>query len=812
MMKRIIALLLSLVLLLGTLSGCAEGHFRFKNDTSLTRGQWVDALAKSFGMDDYEKDAPYLSDVSSDDSIFKSVQSCYEWGVLRDTPKKLKKHNGATLEFVVTTAVYATGADISSYEGKNDIQKAINYAEANNIVAQGLNYSKWATGQQCNDILVAAQDAYLNQEITPIDKVVINPSVSDERKTDTIKNVGNSEYLFNGKKPSVGDVFIAPGTKENPDGVAIKITDIIDNGDGTYSVETTTPELHEVFDEIEYAGVVVPEIDDIIPASGVTISGLTSGNVSPVSYQPSDIGITTLSHTNNNTNTVKVVNLSNTTNDSDSFTTLEHSNNSNYDVVPLGIGTSKKDALSFTASCNFTKGTVSVSPEWGNKSIEIQQLLTGSPIAGPKAGQWFEKKSVFPDKTLFGPDAYSNDEAIDAYKKGVISADELREALYGMQDKNGNEKIPNITNKFSGGYEIIGSISITDLYIVPTYKLKTAKILGIDTGIPTGISNFSIETNYGASVSLSVKGKIENELTVCSIPVTLGGVGTLTLDIVLYAELNGEIAVKASITNNAKTEYVSGKTKKTSKQDASASVEAELELEAGPQLKAKLSFCSIPFIDASVSSAIQVKASGGIELSTEWTETDTAFVIDRQTSATYGVVGYIPIVKFKIGTDKSTLANKLNISYSWTIVGSEGSNAPATAAKFEILPEEKIVIWQEHLELPKDPNEEIEDNSESSNTNSENSLGSNMNISSYYIHLNEGESIAVDLEYPDDYDADDFKWESSDTSIVTVKDGELKAKKAGSATITAKSNDGKYYANCAVYVGSEQNDKFEGLE
>ncbi|HBM98604.1 MAG TPA: hypothetical protein DD413_04190 [Ruminococcus sp.] len=808
MMKRIIALLLSLVLLLGTLSGCAEGHFRFKNDTSLTRGQWVDVLAKSFGMDDYEKDTPYLSDVSSDDSIFKSVQSCYEWGVLRDTPKKLKKHSGATLEFVVTTAVYATGADISSYEGKNDIEKAINYAEANNIVAQGLNYSKWATGQQCNDILVAAQDAYLNQEITPIDKVVINTSVSDERKTDAIKSVGNSEYLFNGKKPSVGDVFIAPGTKENPDGVAIKITDVIDNGDGTYSVRTTTPELHEVFDEIEYAGVVVPEIDDIIPASGVTISGLTSSNVSPVSYQPSDTGFTNLSHTN--TNTAKVVNLSNTTNGSNGFTTLEHSNN--YDVVPLGIGTSKKDALSFTASLNLTKGTVSLSPQWGNKSIEIQQLLTGSPIAGSEAGQWFEKKSVFPDKTLFGPDAYSNDEAIDAYKKGVINADELREALYGMQDKNGIEKIPNITNKFSGGYEIIGSISITDLYIVPTYKLKTAKVLGIDTGIPTGISNFSIETNYGASVSLSVKGKIENELTVCSIPVTLGGVGTLTLDIVLYAELNGEIAVKASISNNTKTEYSSGKTKKTSKQDSSTRVEAELELEAGPKLDAKISVCTIPLVNASVSAAIQVKASGGIELSAEWTETEEVFVIDRKTAITYGVEGHIPIVKIKIGSDKSTLANKLNISFSWTIVGSEGSNAPFTAAKFDILPEEEIVIWQEHLELPKDPNEEIEDNSENSNTNSDNGLGGNMNISSYYIHLDEGESIAVDLEYPDNYSADDFKWESSDTSIVTVKNGELKAKKAGSATITAKSKDGKYYANCAVYVGSEQNDRFEGLE
>lgn len=809
-MKRIIALLLSLVLLLGTLSGCAEGHFRFKNDTSLTRGQWVDVLAKSFGMDDYEKDTPYLSDVSSDDSIFKSVQSSYEWGVLRDTPKKLKKHNGATLEFVVTTAVYATGANISSYEGKNDIEKAINYAEANNIVAQGLNYSKWATGQQCTDILVAAQDTYLHQEVTPIDKVVINASVSDERKSDAIKSVGDSEYQFNGKKPSVGDVFIAPGTKENPDGVAIKITKVIDNGDGTYSVETATPELHEVFDEIEYAGVVVPEIDDIIPASGVTISGLNSSGVLPVSYNSnSNNGFTNLSFTN--CNTVQTTNLTTKTTNSNGVTTLQNDSYNDYEIVPLGIGGSKSEALSFTASCNFTKGTVSVSPEWSNAAIEMETLPESEEMKNK--GTLFEKKSIFPDRSIIGSDAYSNDKAIKEYQEGKISADELKATLSKFQNSDGTEKkIPEVTNKFKANYEIIGSIAITDLYIVPTYKLKTAKVFGVDTGIPTGISNFSIETNYGASVSLSVKGKLENELTVCSIPVSVGVVGTITIDIILYAELNGEIAVKASISNNTKTEYSSGKIKKICKQDSSASVEAEVELEAGPKLEAKLSICAIPIIEAGVSAAIQVKAEGAFELSTEWTETDEAFIIDRKTSLTYGVNGHIPIVKISIGTDKSTLANKVGITFKWTIVGSEGSNAPATAAKFDILPEEEIIIWQEHLELPKEPDEETEDNSENSNTNSDNGLGSNMNISSYYIHLVEGEKVTVDLEYPNGYSAENFKWESSDTSIVTVKNGELKAKKAGSATITAKSKDGKYYANCAVYVGSEQNDKFEGLK
>ena len=801
-MKKIIALLLSLLILLGSLAGCADGHFRFKDDTSLTRGQWIEKLAATFGMDEYEKKEPYFSDVSSSDSIFTSVQSCYEWDILRDVSRKLKKNSGASLEFVITTAVYATGADFSSYEGKNDTEKALNFANANDIAPSGLNYNKWATGEQCQAILSAAQFVYLNQEVTPIDKVVINEGVQDQRETTNIVNLGENEYKVANIQPNVNDVLIAPGTKESPDGVAIKVTEIKDNGDGTYTIKTSTPEFHEVFEEIEYAGVAVPEFEDIIPSDGVTISQI-GGSVEPVSYSAN--------------NKPTITNLSCSTNNPKA-TTLGLNQNTNAEVIPLGIGTSKKEALSFTASCNFTKGTISLNPQWGSQSIAIEQMLTSGGIASPNAGEWFEKKSVFPDKTLFGSDAYSNDEAIEAYKKGVITADELREALYGMdksdsnfvQDQNkpyvnsqsGHEKIPNITNKFSGGYEIVGSISITDLYIVPTYKIKTAKAFGIDTKIPTGIESFSIETNYGAAVSLSVKGKLENELTVCSIPVSLGGVGTLTLELKLYAELNGEISVKASITNNTKAEYSSGKTKKTSTQDSSASAEAELEFEAGPQFSAKLTICFVPILNADISAAIKVKAGVGLELSSDWTETDDAFIIDRKTTFTYGVDGHIPIVKFSIGTDKSTLVNKLNIRYTWTIVGEEGSNAPITAVKFDILPEEEMILWEEHLELPKDEEKKEEDTSSEDDTSSDSDkIGSNMNISSYYIHLTVGESVMVDIDYPAGYDADDFKWTSADKSIVTVKNGELKAKGSGSTNIKAESKDGKYYANCAVYVG-----------
>ena len=770
-MKRLIAVLLTIILTVGSFSGCASENFRFDDDTSLSRGQWIELLAGTFGLDEYDEKKPYFKDVRKKDDIFTAVQSCYEWGVLKDAPKRFKQNKGASREFVITTAVYAIGNGWEKCEGSSNTDKAIQYALENNIIQEDKDYKKWATSKECQAILSVAQFVYLNQEIEPIDKVVMNENVSDQRETNNINQIGENQYVVTGMNPSEGDVLIAPGTTLSPDGVAIKVESAVDNGDGTYTVTTVTPELHEVFDEVEFADVVVPEFEDIIPAAGVSIM--------------SSDGTSIISNGNDTVPTMQ------------GMTTIAKGTSAN--ITQLAIGDSKKNALSFTASCNFTKGTVSLSPSWSNASINMDQLLTGKGSASPEAGELFEKTSVFPDKTLFGPDAYSNDKAIQDYKDGKINADELKKALSAQQNEDGTEKIPNITNKFSGGYEIVGQLAIKDLYITPTYKLKTAKVLGIDTGIPTGIEKFSIETNYGVEASLSIKGELTEEITVCTMPISLGGVGTLTLEIKLYAELNGEISVKASITNNTKTEYASGKTKKTSTQNATASAEAELSFETGPKLNAKVSLLAVPLINANVSAALQIKASCAIKLSSDWTETEEAFVIDRKTAFEYGVNGHIPIVKIGIGTDKSTLANKLSLTFSWTLVGAEGSNAPLKAAKFDIVPEKEIVIWEDHQELPKDKTDE--ENLEQTEQDSKDNLGGNMNISSYYIHLTVGEKANVDLEYPGGYDSDDFKWTTSDKSVVTVKNGKLTGKGVGSAMITAESKDGKYYASCAVYVG-----------
>lgn len=767
-MKRVIAVILLVASLLGVFSGCSDGHFRFEDENSVTRIAWIDMLAQSFGLDEYTSSKPYFSDVTESDEAFTSVQASYEWGVLSNLSGALDKDGAANLEFVVSTAVFAIGSDISGYEGKNDVKKALDYAVKNGIVDSSTDFNDWATADACVTILSNAQFAYLNEKIEPVEYTVINDQVTDLREEDNISRVSDDEYVISEMVPQVGDVLIAPATKDDTNGVAIKVESVSDNGDGTYTVQTVTPELHEVFDEVEYADVVVPELEDIVPSDGVTIVTSGAGNVSG---GEGSYGVKLLSS----------------------------SGKSNANVTPVA---SDKTGLSFTVSVNFTKGTVGFTPAFGEASATMSQLLTGenAGTASPGLGELFNKTSVFPDKTLFGKDAYSNEQAIQEYKDGIISAEQLKEELSKYQNADGTEKVPNITNMFKGGYEVTGTVSIKDLYLVPELKLKTQKILGVDTGIPTGIEKFTLETNCAVELGLSLKGSITEELSICSVPVSIGGIGTVEVKLILYMEVNGELAIRAEVSNNCKTEFKNGKSKKTTTKDASLSVAVSASFEAGTGIQAMIKIAGIKIIDVKVTAGILIEGSVGISLDTTYTETDEALEIHRSTTFKYGIKGYAPIVKLSIGYDNKTLANKLNFKFKVNIIGKK------QAASFDILPEKTYILWEDAETIAKRP-EDIQGSQSGTTdetTGSSGSGSSGVSISSFYLNLNVGDTETIDITYPDGYSEADFTWTTSDSAVVTVSNGIVKAVSSGSATITAKSKDGKQVAVCAVYVSDSE--------
>lgn len=74
-----------------------------------------------------------------------------------------------------------------------------------------------------------------------------------------------------------------------------------------------------------------------------------------------------------------------------------------------------------------------------------------------------------------------------------------------------------------------------------------------------------------------------------------------------------------------------------------------------------------------------------------------------------------------------------------------------------------------------------------------------LNKTSITLKVDETETLKATIE-PDDASDEELTWSTSNSSVATVKDGKITAKKAGSATITVTNEDGSVKATCKVQV------------
>ncbi len=82
---------------------------------------------------------------------------------------------------------------------------------------------------------------------------------------------------------------------------------------------------------------------------------------------------------------------------------------------------------------------------------------------------------------------------------------------------------------------------------------------------------------------------------------------------------------------------------------------------------------------------------------------------------------------------------------------------------------------------------------------SEEENGINLSTSSLNLSIGGVGNIDV-VSLPDGYTTDDLIWTSSDASVATISNGEVKGLKVGNATIIITTNDGKYTATVSVIV------------
>ena len=777
-MKRIISVLLVASILFGLvggLSGCS------RNNTVLSRSEWIEQLSAEFGLDQYMNTEQAFTDVDSEEVIFANVQSCVEWGVLDNSAsKEFKPQENAQVSFAVETAVAAAGVDL-------DGRSVEEFARDEGIVSKAfLDYNGNLTPEKANDIIDWAKGLYINREQKPVENVVLQNSVKDISDATTVAQVSESAYTVTGTDVDTvkkDDVIILPPSDQYPSGLARKVVSVKRNADGSVTYETVEPSIEEVCADLEIATTVVPEKEDIILAEGV-------------SWGVSDTAMGSLDG-------AKLVPLIDTSGDA------------------KVVQTASK-GLDFTLSVNFTKGKLSLSENFANlfkTTLDDTGLIKGSKefnslfgmgekvtVGGEmgfsaqsglddtsKLGELFNKTSIIPDKNLFGKDPYDNTAAIEAYKAGEMSLDELKKELDLTADQQEKE-VASMTNKFKGSYEITGSLSIKNLYVEPEIKLE--KVLGV----PTGIEKLSVEVNYDIESTLKIKGKITEELVVCSCPVAVGATGvTINVQLILFADFNGELGVKAVISNNTKMEYSGGKFKRTAAKSSSLSADLSAQIDFGPGFKIDVLFLGLNIIDTKVTAAVRLKFNAGLSLKTSYAVDEEAITINRCTDYTLKFSGYVPIVTLSIGQSKS-FANKLKLTFSWEIIGEK------SALKFDI-GQENATLWKEEL-IIKLREEEVPDETTPDDTTGENEKtfdpSDYLQLEEYYLRLDENDQTKIKIEHiPEGYSESDLIWSIENPEIAAVNGGVVTGMGYGTTIAAVKTSDGIYACYIAINVGSE---------
>lgn len=441
----------------------------------------------------------------------------------------------------------------------------------------------------------------------------------------------------------------------------------------------------------------------------------------------------------------------------------------------------------FSFNVNFTKGKVSLSKAWETSLGNFKADLEEADIPGDKAalGTLFEKSNV----------------------------------LYEGEN-DGKHSIQKISNKFTGGYEITGSLTISN--ISADIEVKTNKLLGI----PVGIDKLIIDTNYKISSTLKVKGNLKEELKVATFPIPVGATGaTVNIEVILYANANGELAVKTETSTDTTLTYKSGNIKKTSNTISDvAKVELGIDIELGAGVTAKLKIVAIPITDVGVKAGVKFSFNTSLEDKITVEENEREKITTTENIWAMKVKCTYPIVTLSMGAQPDSLI-KLNLS--WELVGSKG----LIKAKEEVFYETEQLLFvnediEELLSTETEDSTEVSDaegdteimpNDTQSNTQEDGESGilenaENLNIDVYGLSLLVGETDGISItSIPSGYAESDLRWSSDNSSVATVSNGVVTAVAEGTVTIMVSTSDGKYKVYCSVIVTEETEVEFEPL-
>lgn len=749
MKKRILAVLLAAGLLLGVLSGCglmdifraelnsdspeASVEPEPKPEPELTRGGWIKSLAEEFGLDESDTDTPYFPDVTPDNDLFPYVQAAGDWGLL--APYSSAGSFGAdepvTWEEMAATAAIAAGwTQEGGEDAPFDLEGALEYAAEEGILPAGSDLDSQATEQNGSASIAAAVATYMKRPQSSA-SVVYDDSVVD------LSDVPSGRLQVSGSQISASGTV---GANEAGEAVAV-----IDTGSGT--------------------AVIAPGSVLITASTALAPAGVA---YKVASFEEQDGQIHFVTQTPTLEDIYEELNVTETVSadggniiwaDGVSASPIRASGNGQgYHISLLsggsGRGREAANPVSYNAggfSKDFRFGNGSFTKTWDNQNPSV---------TGP-AGEALEKSNF----------NYTDTPSIDDF---------------GGSTEPWSKKLQ-VENKFSGGYEITGNITLNSLTVTTHVDYKRGWF-----DIPYGIKDAYVQVNSDISSTLTLKGNLKEELKIATIPIPIGPTGlSVSIDLYLYATASGTLEVGAKLSTMAKVEYQDGAgIKNTKNANATATADASIVITFGAKLSASLDALGvIKIMDASVSAGAEVTAEAHLKGECDVTEEGQTTTLKYSEALNMQADIYAPIVSISAG-GSNTLLGSLGLSKTWNVM------TKGNCWHKELLNKE-WVFWEGTVTMDADGNiiDEQEQLTGTETGNGENgpegdsSQGADwgrLDIDIYYCALAVGESCTVHVSrLPEGRSASDVAWSSDNPSVAAVSSGVVTAVAPGVTTVRA---------------------------
>lgn len=771
-LKKFLCLMLSMLFIITTFSGCSTLN-PDNIESNITKGEWIDLLSSHFGLQNDKKHDPYFKDISKENELYDYVQACVDWDIIPKSDN-FESKSKVTKEYAFATAVRAIGKEVTGLDNdasnREASKKAVEMGLADN--ASWVYMHEGIDKNEAEKISKNAAIKFCGHEIVDHDNSEYKDNVKIQDNTDglIIDSTDNTISVDNQnpnapkEKYNQGDIVVLGSGKDLKQ---LKIVGVSEQ-EGKVIYDTEIPTIDEVYDEIDAGGTgILEDASDIHCEEGVTLSAV-DGVALANSLKEATVESLGLADSNLETEDTAHKGITDFT-------------------IDLSFGSTSKPKVTFSAG---TQNGKNFSAEYNN-----------------------EKKANHDDydikKTVDGKAVDTSGVEID--NDTMYKYEEAKITEY----KNGNTKTVKTGKEYKKGYNIKGSLTVSNLN--PQANVKTKKTLGVITGF----ESYEFTFNPTFSGKITFDGYASFERTLAAIEFAVGPL-VLEASLKMAVEFNGDIIFKVDVKQNTDISYTKKNGFKkvcTAEMDKSMSFEATLKL-TPVKISVAIKLGWFNLIDASVSASVKFSLSlsgtyfvyskegifkkGGDEAKLE--DAQEGFLFCRE----YKLV--LPVIEVEIGSSESLLG-KFGVTFTWTIWDEE--KAPLKSYVVEAHCEGKALnkVKQCTLETLKpyeykniEEAKEDENYGDSETGNETNSL----QIDTYTLNVTAGKTAKINVtQLPKGYSMGEINVESSDNNVASVSkldiDGAItiKGKAEGNATITISVGDGNQTLSVLVMVTDE---------